>query len=195
MRLPTDDVPPTPTHTVPTAPPVAPSVDGPDLPAREIDLPSPSSVPSDPPPEAATEPTAGGSRPAGSASPPIEESSTPSLPSAAIEPGAASTSAPPPEEVEPSTGSGAPPLEGSVETPGLPTPMGHVVATGDAIELWMRDDDGNEFEPGAVPSGDYTVYARFQPDQTKEIAARITVTEGVAIHLSCRREFQLCKAQ
>jgi len=94
------------------------------------------------------------------------------------------THKPPPDappDPEPSGGTAAPVPEGSVQ------------ASGDFIDLWMQAEDGSQYEPGAMPVGSYTVYARFQPGGEKVVAAVVTVAEDEAVHLKCASSFLKCR--
>ncbi len=76
-----------------------------------------------------------------------------------------------------------------------PPPEGHVVATGEFVDLWMEDDHGAQFEPGLVPAGRYTVYARFHSGGDKVVAALVDVKADQAVRLDCNAQFLKCKPQ
>ena len=65
--------------------------------------------------------------------------------------------------------------------------------SGDFAELWMQAANGDQYEPGEMPAGAYTVYARFTPGGEKVIAALVDVEPNRAVQLRCASQFLKCR--
>jgi serine/threonine protein kinase len=74
----------------------------------------------------------------------------------------------------------------------MPPEPGRVSAKGDHQDLFLRDAEGNQFEPGAVPPGRYIVYASFDPDSSPEPAGQVDITENSRMVLRCDKVFRKC---
>jgi hypothetical protein len=81
---------------------------------------------------------------------------------------------------EPPTGSAAPPPDGRIE---VITP---------AREVWMQNAEGEQFSPGPLPPGQYTVFARFGVDAKKIPSPPVQVESGQTLTLECKVEFKKC---
>ena len=99
----------------------------------------------------------------------------------------------PASDKPPQTTSVAPEVAPSPVEPPAPVANGTLVVTGEYSEFWVRNADGEEFEPGTLPVGTYTVFARFESvEETAELQT-ITIQEGAPVTLNCTETFQKCQ--
>lgn len=141
---------------------------------------APPETPTEPTPETPTEPPAPGSDAPPPSTAPVGSATRPSPRPAATDPVENPTVDPLPPD--PPVGSGAPPE----------IPMGTVIVAGGVSEVWLQNDDGQQFEPGTVPAGHYILYARFVTNGAKVPAADIHVAADDTVNLTCNATFLKC---
>ena len=81
---------------------------------------------------------------------------------------------------EHTTGSAAPPEEGTL------------TMEGDFLEVWFTNEAGVQFEPGTLPSGTYSVSVLYDSAGSPTPSHPITIQGGDTVTLSCKKLFQKC---